>query len=529
MVTALWDDSRKEFCGIAAMTPTSEANARLGVMGQPSCGDGDYDPEIWAFANFGQAKFRHKRKTDRLVAIAATVAMHGSWTTPVQFRTDAEAKAAYRLFNSKIVTHAAVTAPHRQRVIGQARVSVNPLLFIHDDTALDFSRRHALEGIGPIGNGKGRGLMAHTCLMSDAVTNGIVGVAHQEIWARPEEPIVHPDNWHDMPVLDQRKWLKRERRRLAKERKIANGGRTEAQVWEETISSVGPCPSGQIWVSVGDRGADVYSHFQQCLSMNWHCLVRLKHDRAIDGGDHAITSVRSLSPMARHVVTIDGLPEPDESDGTETARSKSKTFVLNVSWESVSVKRPRGSGNDVVPSIACHIVRAWNEPKDGEDKVEWILISTLPVLNAEDAVTRLNWYKRRWLIEDFHKALKSGCKVQRSQIRTLDALLPLIGMCTVVAMRLIQMRDDARANPEQTVEESEETIQVLAAAIGKPPETLRTKHGFLRGVAMLGGFFGRKCDLQPGWMTIARGWYDLQTLLRGFEIGRALAGQKLIH
>jgi hypothetical protein len=103
--------------------------------------------------------------------------------------------------------------------------------------------------------------------------------------------------------------------------------------------------------------------------------------------------------------------------------------------------------------------------------------------------------------------------------------MPLIGMCTVVAMRLVQMRDDARANPEQIVEESEETIQVLAAAIGKPPETLRRKHGFLRGVAMLGGFFGRKCDLQPGWMTIARGWYELQTLMRGFEIGRAFAGQ----
>jgi hypothetical protein len=79
--------------------------------------------------------------------------VHGSWSTPVQFRTDAEAKAACRLFNSETVTHAAVTASHRQRVISQARVSVNPFLFIHDDTTLDFSHRHALDGLGPIGNG----------------------------------------------------------------------------------------------------------------------------------------------------------------------------------------------------------------------------------------------------------------------------------------------------------------------------------------------------------------------------------------
>jgi hypothetical protein len=238
-------------------------------------------------------------------------------------------------------------------------------------------------------------------------------------------------------------------------------------------------------VSVGDRGADVYSHFEQCRAMNWHCLVRLRHDRAIGGDDHAMTSVRSLPPMAQHVVVIDGSLDPDENEGTETARTKSRTFVLNVAWEYVSVKRPRGSGDDAAPSIRCHIVRAWNEPRNGEDKVEWILLSTLPVLDKEDAVERLNWYKRRWLIEDFHKALKSGCNVQRSQIRTMDALMPLIGMCTVVAMRLVQMRDDARANPEQIVEESEETIQVLAAAIGKPDTTLRTKHGFLRGVAIL--------------------------------------------
>ena len=509
------------------MTPTSEVNAGLGVMGLPSCGDGDYDPENWAFVNFGKAEFGHKRKTDRVVAIAATAAVHGSWSTPVQFKTDAEAKAACRLFNSEVVTHAAVTASHRQRVISQARVSANPVLFIHDDTMLDFSHRHALEGIGPIGNGKGRGLMAHTCLVSDAATNGIVGVAHQEIWARPEEQITHPGNWHNMSVLDQRKWIKNERRRLNKDRKIANGGRTEAQVWEETVSAIGPCPAGQIWVSIGDRGADVYSHFEQCRAMNWHCLVRLRHDRAIDGDDHAMTSVRSLPPMAQHVVVIDGSLDPDENDGTETARTKPKTFVLNVAWEAVSVKRPRGSGDDTATSIQCHIVRAWNEPKNGEDKVEWILLSTFPVLHKEDAVERLNWYKRRWVIEDFHKALKSGCKVQRSQIRTMDALMPLIGMCTVVAMRLVQMRDDARANPEQIVEESEETIQILAAAIGKPDKTLRTKRGFLRGVAMLGGFFGRKCDLQPGWQTIARGWYELQTLLRGVEIGRALASRRL--
>ena len=171
------------------MTPASEADPRLGVMGQPSCGDGEYDPEIWALANFGGAEFRHKRKTDRLVAMAATVALHGSWTTPLQCRTDAAAKAAYRLFNSEVVTHAAVTMTHRERVIGQARVSANPVLFIHDDSLLDFSHRHALEGLGPIGNGHGRGLIAHTCLVSDAATNGILGMAHQAVWARPEDPI----------------------------------------------------------------------------------------------------------------------------------------------------------------------------------------------------------------------------------------------------------------------------------------------------------------------------------------------------
>ena len=509
------------------MTPTSEVNPKLGVMGLPGCGDQAYDPENWATANFGGAVLGHKRKTDRLVAMAVQMTLHGSWTTPLQCRSAAEAKAAYRLLNSDMVTHAAVTAAHRNRVIGEAGVSTNPVLFIHDDTVLDFSHRHVLDGVGPVGNGKGRGLMAHTCLVSDAETNGVIGMAHQEVWVRPEDPITHPANWHAMSVLDQRKWTKKERRRLARERKTASGGRTEAQVWEETVSAIGRCPDGQIWVSVGDRGADVYSHFERCLGLNWHCLIRLKHDRAIEGGDHVLASVRKLTPMARHTVIIDGSLDPDTADGN--GRAKPKTFVLHVVWQAVTVKRPRGSGGDAAPGVPCYVVRAWNEPADGEDKVEWILLSTLPVLCREDAVARLNWYKRRWVIEDFHKALKTGCKLQRSQIRTVDALLPLIGMCSVVAMRLIQMRDDARVNPEQTVAESEETIQVLAAATGKPVAALRTKLGFLRGVAALGGFLGRKCDLQPGWLTISRGWYEFQALLRGIEIGRDLTKRKLIR
>ena len=190
-----------------------------------------------------------------------------------------------------------------------------------------------------------------------------------------------------------------------------------------------------------------------------------------------------------------------------------KDVVLCVSWFDTDIKRPRKCGPGR-PSLGCSIVRVWNEEK----KLEWVMLSTLPVTTAEAAFEKVDWYKYRWLIEEFHKAIKTGCAIERSQLRTAERFLPLLDMMSVVAVRLLQVRAEARACPDDPVGEDEKTIEVLAAVLDRPADMLRTKRGFARGVAALGGFLGRAGDGEPGWQTLSRGLQVFGFILVGVNL-----------
>jgi hypothetical protein len=117
------------------------------------------DALAWAKAQFGKVKLGDARRTDRAVKVASAMAEGGSENVPLETGTLAEARAAYRLFDKEDVTHEAITRQHRDQVIAAARETNDVVFFIHDDTLLDFSHRHSLTGVGPIGNGRGRGFI----------------------------------------------------------------------------------------------------------------------------------------------------------------------------------------------------------------------------------------------------------------------------------------------------------------------------------------------------------------------------------
>jgi hypothetical protein len=146
----------------------------------------------------------------------------------------------------------------------------------------------------------------------------------------------------------------------------------------------------------------------------------------------------------------------------------------------------------------------------------------LPVEDAAAAAERIDWYSRRWSIEDYHKGLKTGCRIEASQLRTAERFGALLGFAAIVAVRLLQLRDRARQAPGAPVAESELSQKVLAARLQVAPEAVATNLGFWRGVAQLGGFLGRKGDGEPGWQSLWRGWQELQLLLQGVELAQTL-------
>ena len=156
---------------------------------------------------------------------------------------------------------------------------------------------------------------------------------------------------------------------------------------------------------------------------------------------------------------------------------------------------------------------------NGVDPIEWMLYTSLPVEGLEEAMMVVGYYEKRWLIEEWHKVLKTGCRVEDRQLKTSERLEAMMGLMSVAAVRLFQMKGEARTSPEQPAKEVVPSKYVRSLkAVRKIGDHRRlTVGGFFRELAKLGGFLGRRSDGEPGWMTIWRGWDKLQIMIRGAD------------
>ena len=164
-------------------------------------------------------------------------------------------------------------------------------------------------------------------------------------------------------------------------------------------------------------------------------------------------------------------------------------------------------------------MRAWSEE---DPDLEWILFTRSTITSIEEALEIVTIYKHRWLIEEYHKCLKTGCKIEEAQLKTSDRIMTLFGLLGVVATQLLQLKTFSRVNPDDLAEKyvDKDSILVLQSIYNlKTPWTVKE---YWRRVGMLVGFMGRKSDGGPGWQKIWEGWVKLRDLCRGVEIGRKL-------
>ena len=163
----------------------------------------------------------------------------------------------------------------------------------------------------------------------------------------------------------------------------------------------------------------------------------------------------------------------------------------------------------------CWVVRVWEPtaPRQGEP-IEWILLCSEPVEDLRAALRVAEWYSCRWLIEEYHKCLKTGCRVEARQLEQAARLEALVGIASVVAARLLQLKCQVRADPARTAREcvSSEQLRILAGYFNRPSADMSVCD-FWRGVARLGGFLGRKSDGEPGWQALWHGWEKLELMV----------------
>jgi Transposase DNA-binding/Transposase DDE domain len=445
------------------------------------------DPARWAEQQWSTAALGDARRNARAVQLGAALAARPEANLPQQTGSWGELKAAYRLLNEPDVTHAVLSEPHWQATRQQAR-QANTVLFVQDTSDLDFSAHRQTQGLGWIGNKRGRGFLLHSCLaVRPAAVPAILGLAAQRVWTR-----------HDVK--------KGTETRAARARRPK-----ESDVWAELLETIGPAPaSEQRWVSVSDRASDIFSFVRRARAQNWHCLWRVGQNRIVLTGTGRKTKLldwaRRLPAQTETIIELRG-----------RAEHPARTVGLQVAWSAVTLCAPRNGRQRQQEPLAGWCVRCWEAGK-GKNALEWVLFTTVPVTDAASALERIEWYRERWLIEEYHKALKTGCAMERRQLRSAPGLLALLGLLAIVAVRLLQWRTVARRAPEtpasQVVEP--ELVETIARLRGGSAHPMTTDQ-FWRAVAGLGGFLGRTGDGDPGWQTLWRGWQRLQDLCWGLH------------
>ena len=450
------------------------------------------EPDDWATQHFGAADLGDVRRNRRLVTYAAAAAADPSGSIPQQCGGDwADTKAAYALFDNDHVTFSAVCTPHWRAT---RQTPPGCYLLLGDTTEVDFGAHRDLADASALGNGSGRGFLLHSALLVGADSDAVFGLAGQVIHYRQPAPA---------------------KESAAKRRQRDR----ESMVWTQVIAAAGRPPAGACWIHVLDRGGDNFEVFCHARQQQTDCVIRASclHRK--------VENAEGLQRELRQVLA--GLPLAGTYPLALRARPKqpARTATLEVRYGSLVMPRPRVSSPYArqQPPVALQVV--WvreRQPPAGQAGLSWVLYTTLPVTSYEQAVRVVVYYERRWVIEEWHKALKAGCQAERRQLHLAERLEPLLGVLGVVAVRLLQLRSLARTQPHRVAEECvpADYVRVLRRLGRAPAGVIWTVATFFRAVAKLGGFLGRRRDNEPGWQAIWDGWEKLQWIVRGVRLAR---------
>jgi len=417
-------------------------------------------------------------------------------------------RAYYRLIDhadEDAVNMPHILKPHRERTVRRMKAQ-RTVLCIQDGSDLDYTSLAQCEGLGVIGtnqtSAQSRGLHLHTTLA--VAPNGLpLGVLRAQCVApKLKSPEDKRPSW-SIPIEEKEtfSWIESLR---------------------DTMDVAAAMPQTRL-INLCDREADFFEMFEEqrrnpCVDL----LVRANHNRGITGEPFKLfEAVRQASLQTKVQVQIPRQSaRPKLSKKKARAKRPGRSAELEVRSQRIQLCPPKYySGKEPVDIWIIHAVES--SPPEGVTPVEWFLLTTVDITSADDAVQCLRWYCLRWRIEDFHRVLKSGCRIEDIGHETAERIRRAIAINLVIAWRIMLMtllgRETAELPPDLLFSDIE--LQVLRAYAKKkgldPPATLRDT---VRLVARIGGYLGRKSDPEPGHQLMWQGYQQLQLMCEGFAL-----------
>lgn len=421
----------------------------------------------------------------------------------------ARIKACYRFFQNKKITPEKILLSH---TLATARrcAELDVVLNVQDTTTGNFHSHSATTGLGHIGSSPNRpdsyGIHIHTSYCFD--THG-----------RP------------LGIVDQRQWERHEVKSETKnQRKIrlrkAPLEEKESMRWINAANQARQrIPETTRVVHLTDREGDFFELMATLKESPTNSfIIRAKSDRKVsdDSDDYDFfqlsESFSQEKPITKITVEITGNAKRDARNAVVSLYSKS--ICLSVPERNKSLKT-RFSHLDALDITAVAAIE--EDPPEGVEKISWLLLTDMPADEVATVIQIVHWYTLRWRIEEFHKILKSGCKIEDCRLETAERLENFIAMKSIIAHRILELTYYQRTKPEAPsscilTDQELKCLRLRVKVTKILPLKSPTVRDAVRAIAQLGGFVGRKGDGEPGIITIWRGWTLFQESLAMFNL-----------
>lgn len=352
-----------------------------------------------------------------------------------------QAKAAYGLIEQKTseISMEALLEPHVEATI--ARMAVEPLVLLpQDTTSLNYTGLRKTSGLGDINHEGSRGLFLHSLLAYRP--DGIpLGVLDAQAWGRPQTPAAdsRTRNAKSIDEKESVRWL---------------------DALGVAVAAARRLPRTQL-VVMTDREGDLYELHDAVRigPPNLHSVIRAQHDRNLE--DHQkLWSFMQSQPL--------GLRRQLKVPRRRGQSARSATVGLR--WAQVTIQAPAVGPKKGWPALSLWAVWIYEDaPARGAERLEWMLLTDLPINTAEEAWEKVEWYRLRWGIEEWHRVLKSGCAVEQREFKTADHIKRVLTFDLIMAWRILALIKLGRAVPNVPAEllYTAEELKVLVATVKK--------------------------------------------------------------
>ena len=460
----------------------------------------------WVIDEMKTANLPDKRLNERLGAVLSQLAALPTASIPAACGGYAEMAAAYRLFENERLRFEDILQPHIDAT--RRRIAEQPVVvLVQDTTELEFTRpQQQVRGAGPLDGSKRRGAFLHPlhAFTPDGVPLGTIAA---RVWTRPDEP--------PLPAAERQ----RRRKALPIEQK-------ESQRWIDMLhcgKNLAAEMPGTRLICVADSEADIYEHLAEAEAeprrLDW--IVRAAGDRALqsDADDAASAGLLRAEVLKSPVLFTKTIAvRAREPKVACNARGRCQPRVAREAEMEVRVTRvtlhaPYRRDRKLPPLVVNVVLVREIAPPPGEDPIEWILLTSLPIATVEEVAAVIQYYCVRWMIEIIFRTLKSGCRVEERRFETMDRLSLCLAVYLIVTWRTLFVCRLGRGLPDVSCEVLFEPAEWRSAwrvvrRLSPPAEPPKLSE-MVRMVAQLGGYVNRKRKDEPGPQTV---WLGLQRL-----------------